>query len=358
MASDNDNDDHDNDHAGDENQAVVIHGARDVRVESRPAPTPTEGTARVAVRLGGICGSDLSYYRKGAVGDFVVKRPMILGHEVVGTVAAAGVGVPARLEGERVAVDPSSPCGRCDRCREGRPNVCLEPTFLGSASTDPHVDGGFTGQLLTGRVNLVPLADDLAWADAVFAEPLAVNVHALNRAGSVVDRRVLVIGAGPIGAIAAAAAHRYGAAEVTVTDLAAERLTLAAAVGADTTVVAEEFVAGADFDVVIEASGSAPGIGTALSAVRKGGTVVLIGLPQGGPIAIPVGLTVGREIDVLGSFRFCHDEFRTAVELLSDGFDLSPLLTDTFAATDAPDAFVRATESAAMKVQLDFGSTP
>ena len=340
------------------NHAVVIHGAGDVRVESRPAPVPTEGTARVAVKLGGICGSDLSYYRKGAVGDFVVKRPMILGHEVVGTVAAAGRGVPARLEGERVAVDPSSPCGRCDRCREGRPNVCLEPTFLGSASTDPHVDGGFTGQLLTGRANLVPLAADLDWADAVFAEPLAVNVHALNRAGSVADRRVLVIGAGPIGAMAAAAARSYGAAEVTVSDLAPERLAIVTALGADVTFAADEFTPNADYDVVIEASGSAPGISTALAAVRRGGTVVLVGLPHGGPVAVPVGLTVGREIDVLGSFRFCHDEFRAAVELLSDGLDLSPLLSDTFAATDAPEAFVRATESAAMKVQLDFGSAP
>jgi L-idonate 5-dehydrogenase len=339
------------DHA---NHAVVIHGAGDVRVEERAEPLPGEGQVQVTVELGGICGSDISYYRHGAVGDFRVLRPMVLGHEVIGTVSKIGGGVDGEHEGRRVAVDPSSPCGRCDRCLEGRSNVCLFPTFLGSASTDPHVDGGFSSLLTTRAANLVPVPGGLAGSDIVFAEPLAVGVHAINRAGDIRDRRVLVIGAGPIGAILAAATVRSGAGQVTVTDLDPARLDLAAAMGVHETAQAGQDDVEAGYDVVFECSGSAKGIQSALELARKGGAVVLVGLPHGGPVAVPVGLGVSREIDLLGSFRFCHDEFVAAVDLLGDGLDLSPLHTDTYAAIEAPNAFETAIAPGSMKVQLDF----
>ncbi len=337
------------------NHAVVIHGAGDVRYEERPEPLPAAGQAQVQVELGGICGSDLSYFRHGAVGDFRVTAPMILGHEVVGRVRTVGAGVSAGAEGERVVVDPSSPCGVCDRCREGRPNACLQPTFLGSASTDPHVDGGFSRLLVTKSENLVPVPAGLPSADVVFAEPLAVTVHALARAGGAAGKRVLVVGAGPIGAMAVAAASRTGAAEVVATDLDPARLAIARQVGAHAALDAAEAEFDAEFDLVLDASGSAPGIASALAATRKAGTLVLVGLPHGGPIQVPLGLTVTREIDVLGSFRFCHDEFVQAVELLGDGLDLGPLLTDSFSAAAAPEAFGVAVGAGSMKVQLDFG---
>jgi threonine dehydrogenase-like Zn-dependent dehydrogenase len=188
----------------------------------------------------------------------------------------------------------------------------------------------------------------------VFAEPLAVTLHAIARAGGVRDRRVLVIGAGPIGSMAVAAAVHLGAGEVVATDLDADRLAAAAAVGADTTVLAGSESIGGPFDLVFEASGSVAGIADAIEATRKAGTLVLVGLPHGGPVAVPLGLTVARELDVLGSFRFCHDEFVQAVELLGDGLDLSPLLTGTHAASEAATAFVDAVGSGSLKVQLDF----
>lgn len=336
------------------NRAVVIHGAGDLRVEDRAEPVPGDGDVQVHVELGGICGSDMSYYRKGAVGDFTVKRPMVLGHEVIGTVRRTGSDVAAGLEGERFAVDPSSPCGRCDRCREGRPNTCLDPTFLGSASTDPHVDGGFSTLMVTRRENLVPLPNTLAGADAVFAEPLAVNVHAIRRAGGVDGKKVLIVGAGPIGAILAATTLAQGAGEVTVTDLDESKLRRVAAMGAHRTVPATEAEFGPEFDVAFDASGAAPGIATALGATRKAGTLVLVGLPHGGGIQVPLGLGVTREIDVLGSFRFCHDEFVAAVDLLVGGLDLSPLHTASFSAEESAAAFESAVSPDAMKVQLDF----
>lgn len=338
------------------NQAVVIHGANDVRVERRPEPLPGPGQVQVNVELGGICGSDLSYYRNGAVGDFVVQRPMVLGHEIVGTVREIGTDVAGRHQSTRVAVDPSTPCLGCDRCIEGRTNACLEPTFLGSASTDPHVDGGFSTLMLTGVDNLVPIPAGLASADVVFAEPLAVTLHAINRADGVAGKRVLVIGAGPIGAITAAAAVHLGGAEVVVSDIDTDRLAIAGTLGVHGTIDANQFEPAADFDVVFEASGSGPGIVAAIEATRKAGTLVMVGLPHGGPIQAPIGLTVSREIDLLGSFRFCNDEFVSAVELLGDGLDLSPLRTNTFHAADSAAAFATAVGPRAMKVQLRFSA--
>lgn len=340
--------------SGSANHAVVIHGANDVRVEERELPLPGADQVQVAIELGGICGSDISYFKKGAVGNFKVKQPMILGHEIVGTVAEVGAGVSAGKEATRVAVDPSSPCLTCDRCKEGRTNACLAPTFLGSASTDPHVDGGFSSRMVTGVANLVPIPDGVASNDVVFAEPLAVTLHALQRAGGVSGKSVLVIGAGPIGAMAAAAAVHQGADHVAVSDIDPERLAIVTTLGANHTYDVSSVEIDVEFDVVIEASGTEPGINAAMKATRKAGTMVVVGLPHGGAISLPLGLTVTKEMDILGSFRFCHDTFVEAVDALGAGLDLSPLRTDTFHSHDATDAFERASAPGSMKVQLDF----
>lgn len=338
------------------NRAVVIHGARDVRVEDRPMPRPAGDDVVVAVHLGGICGSDLSYYRSGAVGDFRVVQPMVLGHEIVGTVCDAGSTASRFHEGSRVVVDPSSPCRGCARCLEGRRNVCDQPRFLGSASTNPHTDGGFMSFVTTSAANLVAVPTTVPSSAAVFAEPLAVAVHAVNRAGGVRGARILVIGAGPMGNIIVALARRLGADEIVVTDLEPSRLERASLVGADTTVLAGAEDAGRGFDLVIEASGSGAGIADSLARVRRAGRVVLVGLPNCGPVPVPIALVVPNETDVIGSFRFDHDEFVDAVDLISSGLDLSPLHTATTAASDAPIAFELACERTTMKVQLDFGS--
>lgn len=335
--------------------AVVIHGAGDVQVERRPVAAPGANQALIAVELGGICGSDISYYRHGAVGSFKVRRPMILGHEVVGRVAEAGSGVSGLDDGVRVAVDPSSPCGRCERCVEGRSNLCLQPTFLGSASTDPHVDGGFVSLLPTGVANLVRLEDGLDDRLAVFAEPLAVTVHAINRAGGVTGARVLVVGAGPIGAMLAAACGNLGAADVSVADVNPGRLATVAEVGVETTYAVGQDDPGVGYDLVFDASGNPAAIGDALGRVRRGGRLVLVGLPHSSGIELPLSAAITGEVDVVGSFRFNHDEFVQAVDLLHNGLDLSPLRSGSHTAEDADAALATAASGSAMKVQLEFG---
>ena len=334
--------------------AVVIHAAEDVRVEQRPVVPPAAGEVQVGVLLGGICGSDISYYKNGAVGRFKVTAPMILGHEVIGTVQELGHGVSGFEDGQRIAVDPSSPCMTCDRCKEGRFNICLSPSFLGSASTQPHTDGGFSSVLLSRSPNIVPLDDSLSNELAVFAEPLSVCVHAVARAGGVKGARVLVVGAGPIGGMLTAVCAAEGAAELVVADIESGRLETATSLGAHGVRLVSNEDLGKDYDVVFDASGAAPAISDSLERARRGGVLCLVGLPHGGPVPMPVNLSVTGEVDIVGSFRFNHSEFRRSIELLGNGLDLRPLISNQYDSHDAGAAFVEASSGQAMKVQLDF----
>lgn len=337
--------------------AVVIHAAEDVRVEEREVVPPAAGEVQVSVSLGGICGSDISYYKHGAVGRFTVTAPMILGHEVVGTVRDLGSGVSGFEDGQRIAVDPSSPCMTCERCKEGRFNICLNPSFLGSASTQPHTDGGFSSVISSRSQNVVPLDDSVPNKLAVFAEPLSVCVHAVARAGGVAGARVLVVGAGPIGGMLTAVCTAEGAAEVVVADVEAGRLQTATALGAHGVRLVGSEDLGEDYDVVFDASGAAPAISDALERARRGGVLCLVGLPHSGPVPMPVNLSITGEVDIVGSFRFNHNEFRRSVELLTNGLDLRPLISSQYSAHEAGAAFVEAASGQAMKVQLDFTGT-
>ncbi len=338
-------------------KAVVIHGAGDVRVEDRTVASPSAEEVQVDVTLGGICGSDISYYSKGAVGRFTVTAPMVLGHEVIGTVRDVGSRVGGFEDGQRIAVDPSSPCLTCDRCREQRFNICLSPIFLGSASTQPHTDGGFSSLLLSKAKNVVPLDSGLADELAVFAEPLSVCVHAVERAGGVSGARVLVAGAGPIGCMLVALSVASGAAEVVVADVAADRLEIGRRLGASSVRLVGNDDLGAGYDVVFDASGAATAIADGLERVRRGGTLCLVGLPHGGSVPMPIHLSVTGEVTVVGSFRFNHHEFRRSLELLTGGLNLSPLISNRYHVHDAGAAFVEASSGDAMKVQLDFSQS-
>ncbi|WP_088316948.1 L-idonate 5-dehydrogenase [Kineosporia sp. R_H_3] len=312
-------------------RALVAHGAGDVRVEEHPAPVPGPGQVAVRIAYGGVCGSDLHYWRHGRVGDFYLREPLTLGHEVVGTVLSVGPGATgAPAPGTPVAVHPATPCGTCPECRSGRRNVCRAVRYLGSAAHLPHVQGGLVDVLVVPADQAVALPDGLSLLDAAVTEPASVAWHAVTRAGDVRGARVLVTGAGPIGALVVAALHRAGAAEVVVTDVAAEPLARAAAVGATTTVVVgpdapavdgrtpDEALAALEVDVAIESSGSPAGLGTCVRAVRRSGRVVTLGLLPPGDVPFPGNLVVTREIELVGTFRFDH-EIHDVLAALADG---------------------------------------
>jgi len=342
-------------------QSIVIHAAHDLRIEDRPAGTTGAGEAAIAVKRGGICGSDLHYYHHGGFGTVRIREPMILGHEVAGEVTALGAGVTGLAIGDLVAVSPSRPCGLCHYCQQGLQNHCLDMLFYGSAMRFPHVQGAFREHLVALASQCHKIAPGVSIEMAAFAEPFAVTLHAINRAGSLLNRRVLITGCGPIGALAIVAARAHGAREIVATDVTDFTLALARKVGADRAVNVASDAAAMDgymankgaFDVMIEASGNERALRLGLDVLRPRGILVQLGL--GGEIALPQNQVVAKEIDIRGSFRF-HEEFGLAVDLINQRrVDLSPLLTEVVPLARAEDGFKLASDrSRAMKVQIAF----
>jgi L-idonate 5-dehydrogenase len=344
-------------------RVCVLHAARDLRLEERPVLPLGPEQVRVRFGAGGICGSDLHYYFEGRVGDFALREPLILGHETAGDVIEVGADVTRVRTGDRVAINPSRPCWRCRACQSGRTNLCARMTFYGSAAVFPHVQGAFQEQLVCAesQCHLVPRS--MPHAIAAMAEPLAVCLHAIKRAGALLGAQVLITGCGPIGALACLAARAAGAGHVTVTDIVGPPLEIARQVGADDTIdVAREperiEACKADkgrFDVAIEASGSPAALLTCLECTRPGGRIVQLGMLPTGEIALPLTRITPKELDLLGTFRF-HEEFGLAVEALASGrLDVRPVLTGTFPTDQRDAAFAAAADrSSHMKVQLVF----
>ncbi len=345
-------------------RAVVIHAPKDLRVDHcvEPAAAPGAGQVRVRIEAGGICGSDLHYYHHGGFGTVRVREPMILGHEVAGTIEELGPGVAGLAVGDRVALNPSRPCGMCEYCRRGTPVHCLDMRFYGSAMRMPHIQGGFCDELIADAAQCHVVPRELPANIAAMAEPLAVCLHAAGRAGSLLGKRVLVTGAGPIGVLAAMVARRAGATLVAATDIAARPLEIvrcaadhAIDVAADPDALAPYCAGKGTFDVMFEASGAEGVLVGALAALRPGATVVQLGL--GADVDMPMNTIVAKELNLKGTFRF-HEEFATAVALLSQGLlDVTPLLTATLPVDDAVAAFDLASDrTRAMKVHLSFVS--
>lgn len=342
---------------------LVIHAPDDLRLVEQEAGEPAPGQVVVQVGFGGICGSDLHYFHAGGFGTVRIKRPMILGHEVAGTVLAVAPGVSSVKPGDKVAVNPSRPCGACPYCLEGLPNQCLEMRFYGSAMRDPHVEGAFRNLLVCDAAQCMPVAPQVPLQHAALAEPFSVALHGVQRAGALLGKRVLVSGCGPIGCLAVAAARIHGAAEVTAVDLTDETLTVARAMGAQQTInVAQDVdwvqrfsARKGTFDVMFECSGNERALRAGLESLRPRGTVVQLGL--GGDVSVPQNLIVAKELSLLGSFRF-HAEFALAVQLINEGrVDMRPMITGAFPLSRAREAFELASDrKRAMKVLLDFAA--
>ena len=342
-------------------KALVIHAEHDLRIDPIQVREPGPGEVRVAMARGGICGSDLHYYHHGGIGTAIrLKGPMILGHEVSGRVAALGAGVEGLAVGQLVAVNPSSPCGRCTYCRAGLSNHCLEMIFLGSAMRFPHADGGFRQQMVVRAENCVP-ADGLSPEAAAMAEPLAVCLHALHQAGDIVGKRVLVTGCGPIGLLCVMLARKLGAGEVVATDIGEAPLERAKALGADAALnvgadsdwQARHSAAKGHFDIQFECSGAPQALATGVAVLRPRGIIVQVGL--GGDMVVPLQQITAKELQLRGSFRFTS-AFAEAVTLLRKGvLSVDGMVTQHFALADARLAFDTATNRAiANKVQLVF----
>ncbi|WP_447987854.1 L-idonate 5-dehydrogenase [Achromobacter spanius] len=341
----------------------AIHGAQDLRLDEQ-APEPLAPTqVRVGIKAVGICGSDLHYYRHGRVGDFVIREPLTPGHEASGQVLEVGAAVTTVKRGDRVALDPARTCGVCRYCRQGDSNHCEAVHFFGSASRYPHMQGAMREQVVVQEKQCLPVPDSLSFELAAFGEPLAVALHAVRSAGSLLGKSVMVVGAGPIGALTLMAARLAGASQVTVVDIVDETLATCSRVGATRTINAATDPGAIDalaegkgtIDVCFEASGNYAGLANCIRATRPRGVIVTVGTLNGSSEQCPFNQIMVKSLSVIGSFRFV-DEYAWAVDYLSRGvLDVSPLLTAAVPVRNVHDAFALAADRhQAMKVMVTF----
>ena len=342
-------------------KAIVIHAPNDLRYEQVADQPLGRDDVRVKIEVGGICGSDLHYYRHGGFGTVKIRHPMILGHEIAGVVTETGQDVASLRIGQRVTVNPSLSCGVCAFCRKGLRNQCLDMRFYGSAMRTPHVDGGFREALVCKAEQAIPIPDTMTLGEAAFTEPVAVCLHAALRLGSLLSKRVLVLGAGPIGTILALIARSAGAGFVAVGDVIDEPLRRLADLGVDEMInvateadrLARHAEGKGTFDIVFEASGSAGATISALDLVKPRGTIVCVG--QGARPEINMSAIVTKEINVIGSFRF-DEEFHLAIDYIArNRAQIRALLTATVPASEPTPAFdLAADKSRSVKVHLQF----
>lgn len=344
-------------------KAIVCHAPEDLRLDTFATDAVGAHQLQVDVAYGGICGSDLHYFHHGGFGTVRIKEPMVLGHEVSGIVRSVGSAVHHFTAGQRIAISPSRPCGQCQYCQKGQHNHCLDMRFFGSAMRFPHVQGAFRQSLVIDATQAHPLHDSLSLSLAALAEPLSVGLHAIQRAGSVFGKQVLVTGCGPIGTLLIGALRRAGAARIVAVDIADKPLECARAMGADDTLniathpdaLAPFAINKGAFDVMFEASGNDRALRSGLDVVAPRGVIVSIGL--GGDSTLPLNQLVGKELELRGTFRF-HEEFAVAVRFLNEGLiDGRPVISHVMDFDDAIHAFELASDkSQAMKVQINFGA--
>ncbi|HLL64348.1 MAG TPA: NAD(P)-dependent alcohol dehydrogenase [Micromonosporaceae bacterium] len=309
----------------------VLEGVGRISLQERPVPRPGPHEVLVRVDAVGTCGSDVHYYEHGRIGPFIVKSPLVLGHEPAGTVVA-GPRAGRHAPGQRVSIEPGVPDFTCAQCRAGRYNLCPQMRFFGT----PPIDGAFCEYVVIHEEFAYAVPDSLSDNAAALIEPLSVGVWACRKARVGPGSRVLVTGAGPIGLVCLQAALACGASSVVVSDVNPRRLALARDLGATETLdVRDTNVEEADLgpDVLLECSGFTPTIGSAIRAVRRAGRVVLIGM-GGDEIPLPLAHVQTHEIEVTGTFRYANT-WPDAIALASSGrVNLDALVTGEYGLAD------------------------
>jgi len=330
-------------------RAVVLTSTEQFEMQDRKRPTPDNDEVLVSVRDVGICGSDIHYYTHGQIGDHVVEEPLVLGHESAGEVVEIGAAVNGFETGDHVALEPGVPCRRCGHCKRGEYHLCESVTFM---ATPPH-DGAFADYVAWPADFAYELPEGVSTREGALCEPLSVGIHACRRGDVSTGDSVLITGAGPIGLLTMEAARAAGATEVLIADVVESKLSFAADRGTDRTIdvteedlemAVDEYTGGVGIDVAIEASGAKPSIRSTLDAVRRGGTIVFVGLASEAEVPLDVLEIIDNELDVHGSFRY-KNTYQAAVDLLAGGIvDVEGIIDFESPLEDLDEAFRRSME--------------
>lgn len=321
-------------------KAVVLHAAGDIRIEERPEPrAPGCSEVRVRVTRVGLCGTDVSEYTAGPMMTPLKTRhpnsrvlgPVVLGHEFIGVVESVGEGSERFAPGDRVAAGAGVWCGSCPWCLRGQTNLCQSYWTYGLSA-----DGGLTQVVTVPESMLHPVASHVSDDNAALAQPLAVGLHAVDRSRGRPGDVVVVHGAGAIGSFVIAGLKAAGAGAIVAVDIDPGRLETAAKLGADVTVdasstdpleVVRELTGATLADVCVEASGVPDGLTRVQRLTRRGGTVLLVGLPKG-EVSFTANDLILREIDVMTTVaHVCDRNLPTALALLAER-DLASLLVE------------------------------
>lgn len=329
-----------------DNLTAILYGINDIRLEQTPIEQPDNNEVLIEMACVGICGSDVHYLVNGRIGDFVVRKPMIIGHESSGVVAKIGKDVKTLKVGDRVAIEPGVSCRMCKFCKEGRYNLCKDMVFCAT----PPVHGNLRRFYKHAADFCFKLPDHVSLPEGALLEPLSVGVHACKRANVGIGSKVLILGAGPIGLVTLLVAKAMGASKIVITDLMESRLAVAKSLGADETLLVTREctesqivqkihnIFGEEPDKTIDASGAQSSIRAAILATKSGGVVVLVGM--GAPeIKVPLINALIREVDIRGVFRYAND-YADALELISSKkIDVTPLITHNYKLEETVQAF-------------------
>lgn len=324
--------------------AVVLQETGRLEIESRECRDPGPGEVVVAPRVVGICGSDMHLYQEGRIGDSILERPLVLGHEAAARVAAVGPDVDDLRIGDRVIVEPGLACGQCQLCRIGRYNLCPRVRFLGI----PPTDGLMAGMVRVPARWVHRLPDSMSDAEGAMIEPFAVGLQAVEEADVRPGQTVAIVGAGPIGLMILQAARVRGAGTIVSIDLAERPLEMAKRLGASVTVnprqtdalaVIRDLTGGAGADIVIEAVGAVPTVQQSFDLVRRGGTVTLVGIASAPTIPLSTNRIVRSGLQVRSSFRYAHQHPVAIALAAAKRVDLLAPITHRFAMGKAPEAF-------------------
>lgn len=327
-------------------KVAIMEGIGKMGYTRRPIPTPRDNEVLVKLEYVGICGSDMHYYETGAIGDYVVEPPFVLGHEPGGTVVQVGKDVTHLKVGDRVALEPGKTCGHCEFCKTGRYNLCPDVVFFAT----PPVDGVFQEYVAHEADLCFKLPENVSTLEGALIEPLAVGFHAANQGGAHAGQTAVVMGAGCIGLVSMMALKAEGVSKVYVVDIMEKRLEKALELGADGVIngkekdaveAVRELTGGRGCDLVIETAGTEFTTRQCIHMAKKGATIVLVGYSKSGKMQLPMSLALDKELTFKTVFRYRHI-YPMAIQAVAAGkVNLKGIVTDIFDFDDIQNAMDR-----------------
>ncbi|MEK5467949.1 NAD(P)-dependent alcohol dehydrogenase [Paenibacillus sp. FSL R7-0210] len=326
------------------NRACYMTDLKQMEMKEIGMPVAQAGEVIVKLEVVGICGSDVHYLEHGRIGDFVVNGDFILGHECAGEVVELGPGVKHLKVGDRVALEPGVTCGQCEFCKSGKYNLCPDVQFLAT----PPYHGCLMDYMAFPENMAFKLPDNVSSKEGALVEPLAVGLHAAAQGGIKLGDRVVILGAGCIGLVTLLACKAYGATEIVVVDIIEKRLEAAMRLGATQVINARQedvleavaaWTDGAGVDKVIETAGSEHTVKQTPYLVKRGGTIVLVGLAAKDIIDFDFMQIMFKEADIKSVFRY-RNLYPAAIGAIADGkIDVKGIVTHEFDFEETQQAF-------------------